>query len=134
MSRLASGLPETTTGPESPPSARSSAVCRRSPPLLASAPWHRQQREASSGRTFFSNRSTADGDGGSPPLKLVAIARIPARQTSALGHISFRPSLNPPAQRRSTTVASYPARIGGSMTAGDRDFAALCKLTCGKGL
>ena len=75
MRRLSSGFPATTTGPESPPVATPSAESSRRPPLCCSGPWHRQHRAASTGRTFFSNRSTTVGSGPAA-LTYGGIARI----------------------------------------------------------
>src|SRR5437867_13205755 len=64
MSKLLSGLPGSTTGPESLPLASAAAESSRKPPFCFSGPWHCQHLLASSGRTFFSKCSRAAGEGG----------------------------------------------------------------------
>src|SRR2546423_14196785 len=59
MRRLASGSPETMTGPESPPLSNASGVSSRKPPFTFSAfsLWQRKQFSAKTGRTFVSKNS-----------------------------------------------------------------------------
>ena len=60
MSRLSSGLPGTTAGPESPPAAQPARLSSRKPPRCFSGPWQPTHRAINNGRTFASKKSLAD--------------------------------------------------------------------------